>query len=268
MKKYDSMLFTPHQVASFFSISKDTLLYYDRIGLFSPIARRENGYRCYSAAQLSELDTILTLKELGIPLSSIKDSIARISAPSFVSLLENEERSLRRRIDECRSLLDTVVSIRTSISEAQQAEKGRLYIADCEAKPVLEVPIATASETETTEVEWQKAYSALMALPECKSIMGLGSIVRLDEARRYLGNICRKVYAICANAHGTIPAGRYAYMFFSGSLERLSSFYQAFFAALDDEKLEPQGDIYEELTISDIATRNADEYVTKLMVRV
>ena len=100
MKKYDSMLFTPHQVTSFFSISKDTLLYYDRIGLFSPIARRENGYRCYSAAQLSELDTILTLKELGIPLSSIKESIARISAPSFVSLLENEERSLRRRISD------------------------------------------------------------------------------------------------------------------------------------------------------------------------
>ena len=84
MKISDTIYYTPHQVASFFSISKDTLLFYDKIGLFSPALRKENGYRYYSASQLNELDTILTLKDLGIPLSSIKEAVGEISATSFL----------------------------------------------------------------------------------------------------------------------------------------------------------------------------------------
>ena len=57
--KNNSVLYTPRQVATFYSIRKDTLLYYDRIGLFQPEIRKENGYRYYSASQLAELDTIL-----------------------------------------------------------------------------------------------------------------------------------------------------------------------------------------------------------------
>ena len=179
--KIDQIYYTPQQLASFFSIKKDTLLYYDRIGLFSPIARRENGYRCYSAAQLSELDTILTLKELGIPLSSIKESIDRISAPSFVSLLENEERSLSKRIDECRALLDTVVSIRTSISEAQQAEDAHISQAlQAGMQSSLgQVPGITSDalySSATKQALVGGDFYTLIRLPDDRAVMILGDV--------------------------------------------------------------------------------------------
>ena len=269
MKINDSIYYTPHQVASFFSIRKDTLLYYDRIGLFSPAMRNENGYRCYTASQLNELDRILTLRDLGVPISSIKEASGDPSTPSFLSLLENEEESIRRKIDECNALLSIVSSIRESINAAASAQKGRLYLSDEEAKPIIRVPIRTASDTEATDPEWQEAYSNLMAAADCKAIISIGSIVRLDEARRYLGNICREVYATFARPlDETIPPGRYASMYFSGSLENLSSFYRQFFAALDSAGLECEGDIYEELSISTVVTKDENEHVTKLMVRV
>ncbi len=268
MKISDSLYYTPHQVASFFSISKDTLLYYDRIGLFSPAKRKENGYRCYTAAQLNELDTILTLKDLGIPLAAIKEAVDHLSTPSFITLLENEERSIRRRIEECNALLDTVSAIKTSINEARTAEKGKLYRSFYPSRPVVKVPIITSGD-ETTDEEWQKAYSELMAVSDCKSIISIGSIVRLDEARRFSGSICREVYAVCAGTlKDSIPEGEYAYMYFSGSLDGLSSFYRRFFSALDGDGLEILGDIYEELSISTITTKDEDEHVTKLMVRI
>ncbi len=269
MKISDSIYYTPHQVASFFSISKDTLLYYDKIGLFSPVARKENGYRCYSASQLNELDTILTLKDLGIPLASIKEAVGNISAPSFLSLLENEEKSIRGRIDECNALLRVVQSIRESINEAFLAEKERLYQRYYDERPVVKVPIKVNGNTETTDEEWQNAYSTLMASYDCKWIINLGSIVRLDEAKKHLGSICREVYATCAMPLDTaIPAGQYAYMFFSGSLDNLSSFYRKFFDSLEENHLVPLGDIYEELSISNITTKDENEHVTKLMVRI
>ena len=269
MKISDTIYYTPHQVASFFSISKDTLLFYDKIGLFSPALRKENGYRYYSASQLNELDTILTLKDLGIPLSSIKEAVGEISATSFLSLLENEENSILAKIDELKVHLGIVRSIKDSINEACNAEKGRLYKAYYDSRPMIKVPIEVKGKEETSDAEWQKAYSTLMASADCKAIINIGSIVRLDEARLYHGAICREVYATCAKPlSDAMPGGLYAYMFFSGPLDNLSFFYKKFFASLKEEALKPLGDIYEELSISNITTRDEKDHVTKLMVQV
>lgn len=70
--KIDQIYYTPQQLASFFSIKKDTLLYYDRIGLFSPDVRNKNGYRYYTVAKLNELDSILTMRDLGLSINAIR----------------------------------------------------------------------------------------------------------------------------------------------------------------------------------------------------
>ena len=267
--KTDSIYYSPHQVASFFSISRDTLLFYDKIGLFSPVMRRENGYRCYSAEQLNELDTILTLKDLGIPLASIKEVVARINTPSFLSLLEKEEESIRRRMDECRFSLDIVSSIRTSISRAISTEKEKLFIEENPSIPIVRSAIKNTGEECTSDESWQEAYSNLMAAADCKAIIALGSIVPLPDAQRHLGAICREVYATYAKpSEDSIPGGRYAFMYFAGSLSNLSSFYRRFLSLLEAEGLTPSGSIYEELSVSSIVTRNESEHVTRLFVRV
>lgn len=269
MKIDDTIYYTPHQLASFFSIRKDTLLFYDKIGLFSPVKRKSNGYRCYSATQLNELDTILTLKDLGIPLSVIKDVVGDMNAPSFLSLLQNEEDSIRKKIEECRALLAIVGSIKSSIKEAMESEKERLYVSALKKTPIITVPIRNTEGMMTDDDCWQDAYSTLMAEADCKAIITIGSIVRLEEAREYLGGICREVYATYARpSDKAIPGGRYASMFFSGSLDNLSSFYKCFLAALDNSNLHPSGDIYEELSISPIVAREETEHVTKLMVKI
>ena len=125
--KNNSIFYTPGQVASFYSVKKDTLLFYDRIGLFSPSLRKENGYRYYSADQLSELDTILTLRDLDFSIPDIKDAIADLNTPSFISLLEKEEESIRKKISSYKALLNVVNTIKSSMREACEAEKGKLY---------------------------------------------------------------------------------------------------------------------------------------------
>ena len=259
MKISDSIYYTPHQVASFFSISKDTILFYDKIGLFSPALRKENGYRCYSAAQLNELDTILTLKDLGIPLSSIKKAVGEISTTSFLSLLGNEEKSIEAKIEEFNAHLGIVRAIKNSIKEAIEAEKDRLYKACYDSRPMIRVPIDVKGKDCTSDDEWQKAYSTLMANADCKAIINIG-IRASGDPLIFCGSIkARK---------GKILYTDFAYMFFPGTLDNLSSFYEKFFASLEAEGLEPSGDIYEELSISNITTRDEKDHVTKLMVLV
>lgn len=269
MKIDESIYYTPHQMASFFSISRDTLLFYDRIGLFTPAMRKSNGYRLYSASQVNELDTILTLKDLGIPLAAIKEAVASINTPSFLSLLENEEASIMGKIRECNARLGIVKAIRSSINEAMAAEKGKLYKAHLKKTPYIEMPIRKIGKTETSDTAWQEAYSRLIAKAGCRTMITTGSIVTMEDARNTLGSICRKVYAtVPGPAETYIPAGEYAYMFFKGTLSSLNEFYAEFLKAIDDEGLTAIGDIYEELTISSIVTKSEDEQITKLFVRV
>ncbi|MEO1770913.1 MerR family transcriptional regulator [Candidatus Enterococcus ferrettii] len=67
MKKYLSV----SEMAKYAGISRRTLIYYDQIDLFKPIKIGVNGYRYYGIDQYFELDVILLLKNIGMPLEEI-----------------------------------------------------------------------------------------------------------------------------------------------------------------------------------------------------
>lgn len=49
-----------------------TLRFYDQIGLFSPSGKTESGHRLYDESDLSRLQQIISLKELGLSLEEVK----------------------------------------------------------------------------------------------------------------------------------------------------------------------------------------------------
>ena len=55
-------LFSIGELSKYQNISKQTLIFYDKIGLFKPAyVDPNNGYRYYSSQQIDYLDTILTV---------------------------------------------------------------------------------------------------------------------------------------------------------------------------------------------------------------
>ena len=60
------------EFAKLVGVTKHTLFYYDKIGLFSPEIKLENGYRFYSFDQLDVFDVIQTLRELDVSLEEIQ----------------------------------------------------------------------------------------------------------------------------------------------------------------------------------------------------
>jgi DNA-binding transcriptional MerR regulator len=61
-------------------VSVRTLHHYDAIGLLSPSGRTEAGYRLYTAAEISRLQQIVSLKHMGFSLGEIR---ACLAAPSY-----------------------------------------------------------------------------------------------------------------------------------------------------------------------------------------
>ncbi|WP_274651174.1 MerR family transcriptional regulator [Paenibacillus humicola] len=60
------------QLAKLTGLTIRTLRFYDQIGLFSPSAHSDSGHRLYNEADLSRLQQILSLKELGLSLDEVK----------------------------------------------------------------------------------------------------------------------------------------------------------------------------------------------------
>lgn len=96
------MKFSIGQVSKLFEISKDTLRHYDKIGVLKPEVNETNGYRYYYEEDLEKLGLILETKYLGIPLSEIKKTIESESLMQYKNLIEKQEESIKKQIEELR----------------------------------------------------------------------------------------------------------------------------------------------------------------------
>lgn len=60
------------EMASLFNVSRQTLIYYDKIGLFKPAVVNEKGYRFYSPTQIpGSCALICMLRDLGLELDEM-----------------------------------------------------------------------------------------------------------------------------------------------------------------------------------------------------
>ena len=125
--KEQHRLYTAGQLAKMYSLKKDTILYYDRIGLFCPEGRAENGYRQYSHSQLTELDAILGMRELGMPIASIRQAITGTDIPSFTALLESERHAVEAKISSLKERSQVLTSMIATIDKACGSPKEVLF---------------------------------------------------------------------------------------------------------------------------------------------
>jgi DNA-binding transcriptional MerR regulator len=80
------------ELAKLTGLTIRTLRFYDQIGLFSPSGQTESGHRLYDELDLSRLQQILSLKELGLSLEEIKAVLTggQISPSEIVDLQINQ----------------------------------------------------------------------------------------------------------------------------------------------------------------------------------
>lgn len=84
---HDSYM-TIGNVSKLYGISKQTILYYEKLGLFPPAKIEENGYRYYTLEECYRLEIILTLKKLNLSLKDIQEYVEHRGAQALEMLLK------------------------------------------------------------------------------------------------------------------------------------------------------------------------------------
>lgn len=117
------------EFADLCGVRKDTLLYYDKIGLFHPAYVEENGYRRYSLDQVHTFDLLLMLRDSHVPLKEIKQYLDKRNPTEMLQLLQEQNRYLQKELSRMQKLCQRLDMT------ASQVEKG---IADQEKGPEIQ----------------------------------------------------------------------------------------------------------------------------------
>lgn len=113
-------LYTVSEMAGMFDLSRQTLIYYDRIGLFHPARTTDSGYRLYAPVQIPYLRLICLLRDMGVELKEIDRLVRSHDMGEIASRLADHERELGARIAELEQARAVVERRRRFYDEASR----------------------------------------------------------------------------------------------------------------------------------------------------
>jgi MerR family transcriptional regulator, thiopeptide resistance regulator len=123
------------QLAAKYGLTRTSLLHYDAIGLLSPSARTEAGYRLYGEEDEKRLQDILLFRSMGISLDGIKkllehNSESRLANALMIRLneLNREIGELRRQQENIIGLFKEVTIFERVLSHGNQDQIGRILL--------------------------------------------------------------------------------------------------------------------------------------------
>ena len=153
-------LFSIGEVAKYQNISKQTLIFYDKIGLFCPAyVDPKNGYRYYSAKQLDILDTILIMKQIGFSLDEIKDYLQNYDTEQSLKVLNKQVHVIEQKIQEL-SLIQHRLHHRCSqMEEALKNKSSDVVIEDFPGQYILTQRVEEPNQMKEISIATKQCFA-------------------------------------------------------------------------------------------------------------
>lgn len=104
-------------------LSRTALLYYDSLGLLTPVARSEANYRLYSEESLRRLERICIYREAGVPLEEIRMILSQ-EEPAEILVLERTMALLNMQARDIREKQRKVAVMLEGVSGQMRASTG------------------------------------------------------------------------------------------------------------------------------------------------
>ena len=267
--------FSIGELSKYQNISNQTLIYYDKIGLFCPAyVDPDNGYRYYSTNQIDKLDTILIMKKIGFSLKEIREYMKDYTIDSSLVILRRQLSVIRRQIHELR-LIENRLSHRCA-----QMEQARGYM-EKESSVIVETVPGQYILLEKVEAPYSMREISI-ATKRCFAgafknhlpvFFECGVIVPLE--RITAGHCTQASHAFLPiektdkSPHiRRLPEGLWASIYHIGDYMSIGSSYKKILDYCQSHGLEILSDSYEFCVNDYITTDDENEYITKIMFYV
>lgn len=173
---------TISRMAKLHGISRQTLIHYDKIGLFKPeIVLEKNNYRYYRLSQIPILREICFLRNLRVSLNDIKSHLEERTPEKAAFFFAERCRHLDQEIESLQHIkqnfLSRLLSYQPNIEFQIQQEPILKYFSE---RRVLFVPWELAIDKEALHYTMMRAWKILTSCGYQPS-NGFGSIIRCSS---------------------------------------------------------------------------------------
>lgn len=170
------------ELAELYDISKQTLIFYDKINLLKPAYVGCNGYRMYSFKQFFILGIILDLKSMGLHLSAIQEFINDRNTESLLPLLANQVENLEKKRDLIDHLCCRIQKEIIRLNNHSNIKLNEISISYLDAEEwILSSEIPFCKSQKDRFIDSAELLKNAAELDCLKSLLSAGFIFELDE---------------------------------------------------------------------------------------
>lgn len=268
--------FTAGELANIYGISKQALLYYDKVNLLSPEMIAENGYRQYYIQQYLDLELIVNLRSLDFSIADIKNYLENRSKIKLIEMLKDRKNECQKIIDENQKISNAITAILENTEESIDFPLEIITLNWYSERILRITPLLNEDSSVDRIIKFAKHTQATFhnyhyIKRPCGWIIESKNFNADDK---YYTS--KAFFSFVPNTPGhkkaakhILPKGLYLEMCFGGSYftngrrirEKINKF-------LDQNNLHIEGDVYILPIDNHWFTKNIAEYKTKIFVRV
>lgn len=262
---------TTGQFAKLIDVSKDTLFYYDKIGIFSPEIIDSNGYRYYSIYQSDVFFVIWVLKELGMPLKDIKAYLDERSPKKLIQLLEKEASTITAKINHLGKMRKFIVDKIKVTTEALEVDTSNIIM---EYKEEEEFIVITDSKPLTND---KNIYESLQSHDKYLKEHNIGTsasqgwMISVENVLNGESDIYDYLYSKVDepnHANRKIEKGTYLVAYHDDGYLSIEQTYNRVVKYARDNELVLQGFFYEDILLDELSVKGVENYLIKLSVQI
>ena len=265
--------FSTGEFAKLANVSKQTLIYYDKSDIFSPVYKDENNFRYYSLSQFETLDTLISLREIGVPLEEIKAYLRNKDIESLAELFKKKNELIKKQINKLKNISN---KIENKSLKLEKAIKQQLiiepYFKSCDLTYILisRVDSDDYKKIMLKIIEFINHYKEKEVFDNGNSI---GGIIKKENI---LSGKCNNISAVYIMVNSKIIAddvsvkskGIYAYINHRGGYDTTHISYKKLIDFIENSGYEIVGDAYENELIGYLSARSQEEYLIELSIQV
>ncbi len=266
-------MFSAGELAKLQNISKQTLLYYDKIGLFEPsYTDPENGYRYYSAEQLDYLDTILIMKKIGFSLNAIRQQMECYNTENSIISFRQQLLVIQKQISELSMIQSRLEHRCEQVTRAYTQKDGAPRVDTVEPQFILCHDVEEPYTMKEISVATKKCYAQALTndLPiffQCGVSVPLKRIQEGQYVNASMAFVTIENVPSVSNIR-CLPKGLTASLYHFGSYETIGDSYIKLIEYCVSNGLKILSDSYEFCINDYITSKDEAEFITKIMFYV
>jgi DNA-binding transcriptional MerR regulator len=285
----DAPRLTISELARLARTTRDTLLFYDRIGLLVPESRGANRYRYYSERELLKVNLIRTFQSFGMSLKDIKAFLEDRNPETVLAALSEQMGVIRKRQDHLEQAYSLLEDFRDVIGHALDLDEDAIVVRRCVEKAIL---VAPKNDYTHGRVLWDNILDSyrffqglvtpletnypVWSIYEKESVQAgrwrFPDHFYMNSPRTFDQRRADAPFAIRdskrARACAKKEAGWYVSGCARGRYGDSSGLFRRLLAFIKEKGLEMAGRSYVDYPLNEIAVKNSDEYLIQISIAV